>query len=59
MDREVYSRIAAATAIYELPNIRATAQHDWGEVAGSDGFHEFVVINRENGELALIVASDD
>ena len=59
MDREVYSRIAAATVIYELPNIRATAQHDWGEVVGGDGFHEFVAINRNNAELALIVASDD
>ena len=46
MDREVYSRIAAATVIYELPDIRATAQHDWGEVVGGDGFLELVVINR-------------
>lgn len=38
MDREVYGRVAAATVIYELPNIRATAQHDWGEVVGGDGF---------------------
>lgn len=59
MGLEVDRRIAAATAIYELPNIRATAQHDWGEVVGTDGFHEFVAINRDNGELALIVASDD
>lgn len=59
MDREVYSRIAAATAIYTLPDIRASAQHDWGEVVGGDGFHEFVVINRATAELALIVASDD
>jgi hypothetical protein len=59
MDREVYSRIAAATVIYELPDIRATAQHDWGEVVGGDGFLELVVINRAKAELALIVASDD
>jgi hypothetical protein len=59
MDREVYSRVAAATVIYQLPNIRATAQHDWGEVVGGDGFHEFVAINRATAELALIVASDD
>ncbi len=56
---EVYSRVAAATRVYQLPNIRATAQHDWGEVVGGDGFHEFVVINRTTAELALIVASDD
>lgn len=59
MDREVYRRIDAATVIYQLPDIRATAQHDWGEVVGGDGFHEFVAINRSTAELALIVASDD
>lgn len=59
MDREVYARIDAATAIYGLPDMRATARHDWGEVVGGDGFHEFVAINRTSGELALIVASDD
>jgi hypothetical protein len=59
MDREVYRRIAAATVIYQLPDIRATAQHDWGEVVGSDGFHEYVMIDRTTGELALMVASDD
>ncbi len=60
MEREVYARIQRATAIYQLPDIRATAQHDWGEVVGSStGFHEFVVIDRTAGELALVVASDD
>ena len=59
MDREVYRRIAAATVLYQLPDIRATAQHDWGEVVGGDGFHEFVTIDRSASELALIVASDD
>lgn len=59
MDREVYPRIQHATVIYQLPDIRATAQHDWGEVVGSDGFHEYVMIDRAAGELALMVASDD
>lgn len=60
MAREVYSRIQRATVIYRLPDIRATAQHDWGDVVGSDaGFHEVVVIDRAAGELALVVASDD
>ncbi|OHU52323.1 hypothetical protein BKG82_18835 [Mycobacteroides chelonae] len=60
MDREVYARIHRATVIYRLPDIRATAQHDWGDVVGSDaGFHEFVIIDRSAGELALVVASDD
>jgi len=60
MDREVYARIQRATVIYRLPDIRATAQHDWGDIVGSDaGFHEFVVIDRTACELALVVASDD
>ena len=59
MDQEVYPRIRHATVIYQLPDMRATAQHDWGEVVGSDGFHEYVMIDRATGELALMVASDD
>jgi hypothetical protein len=60
MDREVYARIQHATVIYQLPDIRTTAQHDWGEIVGSDaGFHEYVLIDRTAGELALMVASDD
>ncbi|WP_260973249.1 hypothetical protein [Mycolicibacterium llatzerense] len=60
MDREVYARIQRATVIYQLPDIRATAQHDWGDIVGSDaGFNEFIVIDRAAGELALVVASDD
>ncbi|TRW79338.1 hypothetical protein FK535_22765 [Mycolicibacterium sp. 018/SC-01/001] len=59
MDREVYARFRRATALYRLPDIRAWAQHDWGEIVGSDGFHEFVVIDRGSGQLALVVASDD
>ncbi|QIV79881.1 hypothetical protein [Mycolicibacterium frederiksbergense] len=59
VNREVNSRLRRATAIYQLPDIRATAQHDWGEIVGSDGFHEFVIVDRAVGELALVVASDD
>jgi len=60
MDREVYARIQNATVIYQLPDIRATAQHDWGEIVGSDGgFHEYVMFDRAASELALMVASDD
>lgn len=60
MDREVHGRIQRATVIYQLPNIRATAQHDWGDLVGIDaGFHEFVIIDWAARELALIVASDD
>lgn len=44
---------------YLLPELRPRAGHDWSEVVGSAGFHEFVVINRNESQLALIVASDD
>ncbi|MBB3606431.1 hypothetical protein FHT40_006122 [Mycolicibacterium sp. BK556] len=59
MQREVYARTNQATVIYQLPDIRATARHDWGDVVGRDGFHEFVIIDRAASELALLVASDD
>jgi hypothetical protein len=60
MNREVYARLQRATVTYQLPDIRDTAQHDWGGTVGSStGFHELVVIDRTAGELALIVASDD
>jgi len=60
LEREVYARTHRATVIYRLPDIRATAQHDWGYVVGMEaGFHEVVVIDRVAGELALVVASDD
>jgi len=59
MQRQVYARIDRATVIYQLPDIRATAQHEWGGIVGSDGFHELVIVDRAAGELALVVASDD
>jgi hypothetical protein len=59
MEREVYPRIREATSCYQLPDMRDTAQHDWGYVVGSDGFHEFVLINRQTNNVALLVASDD
>lgn len=59
MEREVYPRIADASRIYRLPDLRDTAQHDWGQTVGADGFHEFVLIDRRNDVVALVVASDD
>jgi hypothetical protein len=59
MEREVYPRIQEATSRYQLADMRDTAQHDWGYVVGSDGFHEFVLINRQANAMALLVASDD
>lgn len=45
--------------IYRLPDLRAHAEHEWGWVVGLRGFHEFVVIDRGDRTLALVVASDD
>jgi hypothetical protein len=59
MEREVYSRIQEATTLYQLPDMRRTARHDWGYVVGSDGFHELILINRRINVVALLVASDD
>jgi hypothetical protein len=59
MEREVYPRIADATGRYRLPDLRDTAQHDWGASVGADGFYEFVLIDRHTNVVALVVASDD
>jgi hypothetical protein len=45
--------------VYRLPDIRLTAEHEWGWVVGQSGFHKFVVIDRERVRLTLLVASDD
>ena len=44
---------------YRLPNLRATAQHDWGWVVGTSGFIEIVAISPSSSALTLLVASDD
>lgn len=61
MERELYPRIRGATSRYQLPGLHDTAQQDqgWGSSVGSDGFHEFVLIDRHSGSVALVVASDD
>lgn len=59
LERELYSRIRAASSCYQLA-LGESAWHDWGWVVGSvTGFHEFVLIDRETGSVALVVASDD
>jgi hypothetical protein len=58
-ERELYSRVRAATSRYRLA-VGPDAKHDSGWVVGSmTGFHEFVLIDRRAGTLALVVASDD
>lgn len=46
-------------SIFRLPDLRTSAEHDWGWVVGHAGFHEFVIVDRSAGLLTLIVASDD
>ncbi|EFV12523.2 hypothetical protein HMPREF9336_02603 [Segniliparus rugosus ATCC BAA-974] len=60
LEREVYPLISSATSCYRLADLRPAAEHDWGWVVGSvGGFHEFVLIDRVEGSLALVVAADD
>ena len=59
METELYARLHAATSIYQLADLRAAAEHDWGQFVGKAGFHEFVLIDRSAQSLALVVASDD
>lgn len=59
MEREVYPRIHHATSRYQLPDLTDTAQHDRGATVGVNGFHEFALVDRRAGALALLVASDD
>ncbi len=60
MEQELYPRIRCATSRYQLPDLRDSAEHDWGSSVGSlTGFFEFVLIDRHAGSVALVVASDD
>lgn len=51
--------LLASGSVYRLPDLRDVAEHEWGCVTGTLGFHEFVVIDRTAGMLSLVVASDD
>ncbi|MFJ3336028.1 hypothetical protein [Streptomyces sp. NPDC086766] len=57
LQREVFDRLAAADGIYYLSELGDEAIHDWGRV--HDYFHEFVLIDRSTGQIALVVAADD
>jgi hypothetical protein len=62
MEYELYPRIRNATSRYQLPGLHDTAQQDqgWGSSVGSaTGFFEFVLVDRQSGSVALVVASDD
>jgi hypothetical protein len=47
--------LAAATTIFYLGDLRETCEHESGGCLGD--FHEFVVLNRHDGILTVLVAS--
>jgi len=55
---EVYPLLAGGS-VYQLPDLRSDAGHDWGWVVGLSGFYEFVVLDRGRGKLTVVVVSDD
>lgn len=46
-------------SLLRLPDLRDSAEHDWGWVVGHTGFHEVVIVRRSAAMLTLLVASDD
>lgn len=62
---EVHARLGPvhdllrAGSVYKLRNPGKDAEHEYGSVTGSMGFHEFVVIDRASERVHVIVASDD
>ena len=42
--------------LYELPDLRQTAKHDWGWVIGVDSFVEIVAIDRGSSTLTYSCA---
>jgi hypothetical protein len=46
-------------ALYKLDNPGTEDEHEYGLVTGGMGFHEFVVIDRSNGSVHVVVATDD
>lgn len=55
---EVYT-ILRSGYLFKLDNPGAQDEHEYGFVTGDMGFHEFVVIDRSNRRLHVVVASDD
>lgn len=56
---EHVSELLGSGALYMLANPGKQSEHDYGWIVGSMGFHEFVVIDRANGKVHVVVASDD
>jgi hypothetical protein len=58
IDREV-AGFLLAPSLYALRGMTSADQHEWGWVVGSQGFHEYVAIDKGAGTLTLLVAADD
>ncbi|MFJ4169725.1 hypothetical protein ACIPY3_09455 [Paenarthrobacter sp. NPDC089714] len=54
----IYSLLDSGS-VRKLQNPPREAEHDYGFVTGSLGFHEYIVIDRVLSTLHVIVASDD
>lgn len=61
VESEVYARLQAATSVYQLPTLPADANEtEWRLGLGiCAGFHEFVAIDRPQGVVTLVIATDD
>jgi hypothetical protein len=61
IERDVYPRINAATAVYRLPTLPPEAREtEWRLALGNaTGFHEFVLIDRASSVVTLLIATDD
>jgi hypothetical protein len=54
--QDVYALLRSGD-LYKLDN--PAAEHDWGWVVGTKGFHEFVVIDRSKHRVHVVVTADD
>lgn len=54
---EVSARLAAADGIHYLGKLGDEVIHAWGRI--HDYFHEFMLIDREAGQITLIIAAAD
>lgn len=61
VENEVYTPLAAASSVYQLPTLPAEANEtEWRLGLGiCAGFHEFVAIDRPQGVVTLVMATDD
>jgi hypothetical protein len=51
--------IVEADELYRLSVAREGNEHEYGRVVGLAGFHEFIAIDRNNGAITVIIATDD